>query len=207
MALHQIVFGHTATGSGQTYSLGEEYPLTRGGLTFGFDADLTANDRDRNSAFPPELRGCVFAVNASGLRYFRFDLPEGSGEYDIRLALGDAGSEQEIRARVLNGVGGTELEAISGTSSASGDTGGFSWFDATGVKRQGVPEVGQTGYATSWPFTNEALRANLTGPLVIEMATASTSLSTALAFVSLEFISGGGGSIAPILNNYRRRRA
>ena len=133
MALHQIVFGHTATGSGQTYSLGEEYPLTRGGLTFGFDDDLTANQRDRAASYPPELRGVVFAVNASGLRYFRFDLPEGAGEYDIRLALGDAGSEQEIRARVLNGVGGTELEAISGTTSARGDTCGTSWSDDTGT--------------------------------------------------------------------------
>lgn len=198
MAYNGINFRATAgfetDGAGQTHCLGEAYPITRAGKTFGFSTSLTANSRDRVSTFPPELAGVVFRSNAAGVVSFRFDLPEGPGNYLMRLAFGDAGSEQEIRATVRDGVGGTVLLNVNGTSGAASDTGGFSWFDATGVKRQGAPETGLPGFATSWPFTNAAASVTLTGPLIIELATSTASASTTLAHVSLE-----GVAAAPVI--------
>ena len=63
--------GFVTDGAGETYSLGEAYPVTRGGQTFGFDANITADARDRGGTSVNKLAGKVAAPS----RTFRWDLP------------------------------------------------------------------------------------------------------------------------------------
>lgn len=85
--------GYVTDGAGETYCLGEAYPVTRGGYTFGFSTDLTGNARDRDASNDRRLAGCVFQVNTAGTADFILDLPA-AGDYRIRAAFGDAGSLQ-----------------------------------------------------------------------------------------------------------------
>lgn len=79
--------GYVTDGTGETYSLGEIYPVTRGGYTFGWSVDLTGSSRDRASGNDARLAGLVFTNNTA--HYFRIDLPA-TGTYDVRVAAGDA---------------------------------------------------------------------------------------------------------------------
>lgn len=88
--------GFVTEGPDDTFCLGEEYPVSRGGLNFGWN-NAGSNKRNRNNTFP-RLAGTNFPVNStvtSG-NIFRIDLDTASSaalggaiEYDIRLALGD----------------------------------------------------------------------------------------------------------------------
>lgn len=79
--------GTVTDGPNQTYCLGEAYPTTRGGFTFGWSVDLTANGRDRDYGVDVRLQGLNF-TNTVG-HYFQLDLPS-TGTYDVRVAAGDA---------------------------------------------------------------------------------------------------------------------
>src|SRR5262245_61944068 len=81
--------GYVTDGTGETYSLGEAYPTTRGGATFGWVVDNTANSRDRDNTNDRRLAGINFTN--SGGRYFQIDLPA-AGTYQVYAAAGDAGS-------------------------------------------------------------------------------------------------------------------
>lgn len=77
--------GFVTDGANETYSLGETYPQTRGGVTFGWDLDATP--RDRNAGVDRRLAGMNSTVDGND-RTFRLDLPA-AGQYTIRLAMGD----------------------------------------------------------------------------------------------------------------------
>ena len=81
--------GYVTDGSDETYSLGEAYPTTRGGYTFGWNVSNTANARDRSSSNDRRLAG-QNQTNSGG-RYFQIDLPS-AGTYKVYVAAGDAGS-------------------------------------------------------------------------------------------------------------------
>lgn len=115
--------GYVADGGAETYSLGEAYPVTRGGLTFGFSSSLAANARDRSTGVDRRLAGCVFQVNTAGTVSFRVDLPS-PGTYEIRLALGDANNAQNHRCLIHDDS--TLLATIEA------DTLTGQWLDAQG---------------------------------------------------------------------------
>jgi hypothetical protein len=103
----------------RSYSNGDGYPVTRNGVTFGWDANYNGlTDRDRLTADNlrnPKLSGMV-AMQASGsdsYARFRVDLPA-AGAYRIRLAAGDAGSNNRSYWRILDNT--TELVASADTS-------------------------------------------------------------------------------------------
>lgn len=80
-----------------TYDIGELYPTTRAGVTFGWDVVAGSDSRNRSTSVDPRLAGIVF-INNSGLPFtWRLDL-QASGDYQISLALGDAagGNPQKV---------------------------------------------------------------------------------------------------------------
>src|SRR3990167_6684343 len=71
----------------------ETYPTTRNGVTFGWSAG-TIDSRDRDSGIDARLAGINFGA-ATGT--FRVDLPA-TGDYDVRIASGDASFAQSGQA-------------------------------------------------------------------------------------------------------------
>lgn len=86
--------GYVTDAAGETYSLGEAYPTTRGGVTFGWSVNLTSQTRDRFTTGDRRLAGLAFTNSLSD--YFRIDLPA-AGLYDVHLAMGDHGNMQQCR--------------------------------------------------------------------------------------------------------------
>nr|ADY57843.1 hypothetical protein Plabr_0214 [Rubinisphaera brasiliensis DSM 5305] len=78
---------YVTDGAGQTYCVGDNYPTTRGGWTFGWTTSIGSDRRDRSDAVTPELSGINF-VRSGNTHTFRLDLPA-TGNYAVRLALGD----------------------------------------------------------------------------------------------------------------------
>lgn len=194
MAYTWILFGHTSVGAGQTYSLGEAYPTTRGGETFGFSADLTENDRERTNEGPLELRGIVFQPNGTGssMVQFRWNFTGSNRSFNVRLAAGDWVSEQAQRIIIRDGTGGAALATIS---TSTGVGGALQWVDATGAVRTGDPRAGGPGHAASWPNTNAPAALTFTADhLIVEIATAAASFSTTLAAIGIEPVPGATAS-------------
>lgn len=77
--------GHVTDGADETYCLEENYPVTRGGITFGYASGYYITSRDRNSSVDRRVAGkhtpSVDAV-------FRVDLPN-AGTYRVTLAFHD----------------------------------------------------------------------------------------------------------------------
>lgn len=169
--------GYVTDNAAETYCLGEAYPTTRGGVTFGFATDQTANSRDRNNAVDRRLAGIVFKSNAAGTIGFTVDLPS-TGTYDVRIALGDATGAQNQLCVIKDNT--TTLTTINAAS-----TSGF-FRDAVGVEYS----------AAGWPAANTAASLTFaTTKLVLTLGNhSSATLSTTLAHISFVLTSGGGGS-------------
>lgn len=187
MAANGIAQRATSTfvtdGAGDTYSLGAAYPETRSGETFGWSVDSTANARDRGTV-RPKLAGIVFHSNGSGTRYFRWDKP--AGTYTVRVALGDDGNSQVHKLVIRDGVGGTALATITGS------TGSVEWLDATGVVRAGLVDITQS----VWERDNVSISlTNASGAFVFEIGdSAGGSAASTLAYVSVV-----GAAAAPVI--------
>ena len=190
MAYHGVNFrateGFVTNGTGERTSLAYAYPDTVSGQTFGFSLDLNSLTRDRNNGIDRRLAGGAQRPNSAGLFKFFWDLPEGAGTYDVRLALGEDENAQTHRCLIRDGDGGTTFATINAA------TGAAQWLDATGVLRTS---------ASDWVSNNVALRCTFTGTqLALDLGNHSSgTASTFLAHVSLEFVSGGGGSSVPVL--------
>lgn len=86
---------YVADGDGQTYCLADQYPVERGGLTFGLEVyyGSASYGRNRSTAYDVRLAGIVQQTNNGNQNTFRLDLPS-AGRYEIGLAIGDAGFAQ-----------------------------------------------------------------------------------------------------------------
>lgn len=124
--------GYVADPAGDTYSLGEAYPTTRGSLTFGFSSNQTGHSFNRSLSVDPRLAGFVVSQGVGSptcgslgsTLYFQVDLPNGAGTYAISVALGDASFSSVQNAILCDGS--TLLATISQGSVAAG-----SFVDAT----------------------------------------------------------------------------
>jgi hypothetical protein len=72
-----------------TYDVGDLYPTTRNGVTFGWGGAAGIDARNRNASADPRLAGIVFRSNDGNVNTWQLDLPS-AGTYNINLALGDA---------------------------------------------------------------------------------------------------------------------
>jgi hypothetical protein len=167
----------------ETYTLGEAYPTTRGGATFGWDTDLTSNTRDRDSGLDRRLAGIVF--NNTVGRYFQIDL-QSATDHDVHCAAGDAGSgnaalwDFQDNTTVFDATTGDPVDAI----------GGF-YKDATDAK-----------YANAgWPGSETAISRTFGSTVFrfqIRAAAVSVGNST-VAHLRLVQTGGGGATAVPML--------
>jgi hypothetical protein len=174
--------GYVTDGSGETYSLGEAYPVTRGGLTFGWASNQTSNTRDRNSGIDRRLAGIVFQPNSAAATTFRLNLPSGAGTYRVRLALGDDGAAQDIRAIVRNGTGGSALATVNGSTLFVGE-----WFDAAGTRHES---------AAGWVANNATVELVFSADhLILELGGHSSGdKSSVVCHLAVELVSGGAAT-------------
>lgn len=123
----------------ETYDLGVVYPVTRGGFTFGWSLDNTANARDRNAGIDRRLAGLNQRANTTNPNEsWRLDLPA-TGSYTVEAALGDASNTQTEFVVVSDNT--TTKKTISNVDLASG-----SFLDESGVSRT----------TANWPTLNVA---------------------------------------------------
>lgn len=168
--------GYATDGAGETYSLGEAYPTTRGSQTFGWGSNRTGNSRDR-AATNAHTSGIVFIANGGSTDTFTVDLPS-TGTYDVRLAIGDATNGQAHKIVVKDDT--TTLATITGSTSAG------QWLDATGTVR--------TSYLL-WESDNVALSLTFaTTKLVLTVGDPSGSAATTISHVS--YVSSSSGASA-----------
>lgn len=110
--------GYVTDPTDYTYCLGDSYPTTRGGFTFGWIADalafLSTRDRD-NTVTDKRLAGINFAVNAlaNGVET-RFQLDK-TGAGTIIAAFGDLNNAQTIVCSIRDS-GGTKFSLNTATS-------------------------------------------------------------------------------------------
>src|SRR5262245_23091075 len=88
--------GFVTDGPVSTYVIGDTYPTTRNGVTFGWESGFQAgNVRNRNASIDVQLAGINFCPSGQqGI--FRVDLPA-TGNFAFYLANGDAGSSQQAQ--------------------------------------------------------------------------------------------------------------
>ena len=181
--------GYVTDTAGNTYSTGEVYPTTRGGLTFGFATNETANTRNRDSSIDSRLAGIHFSTNAGAAKSFRLDLPDGPGIYRVRLGIGDYSGPQNNRVVIKDDATplatvelATLIERFTDASLSGSGTGG--------------------NLAATWAASNVSAELNFpSGILRLELGSFSggTTLSTALAHVAVEFV--GADTTAPTLSS------
>jgi hypothetical protein len=137
--------GYVTDGTDETYVLGDSYPTTRNGVTFGWDAGVYAYDE--YSSYDRRLVG----ANRGGYdttRHFRVDLPA-AGNYLIRAAFGSVNIGSAIAAAFLDDA------AV--LSSVNGEHGSSEWRDATGALRGWVTWAAENASVT-YTFASTTLR-------------------------------------------------
>lgn len=166
---------YVTDGAGETYCLGEVYPITRGGRTFGWSADVTANSRNRSTSVDRRLSGINGVVNTAAKATFTLDLPA-PGNYRIRAAFGDQGSSQNILAVIKDG---TTTKATINTQPSGGN-----WTDAAGVSRTS---------SAVWVSNNQSIDINFSGTkLNIELGGHSTAtFSSVISHLYVEALDAG----------------
>ena len=113
--------------AGETYVLGQDdtYPVTRGGVTFGYTTVYGDAKRDRNNALDRRLAGLNQVPNTSARNVLRVDLPA-AGTYTVRLAFGDDDNAQNHYFEVFDNT--TSLFSQSAVATST-----HQWADATGA--------------------------------------------------------------------------
>ncbi|WP_372897417.1 sialate O-acetylesterase [Stieleria sp.] len=130
---------YVTDGAGETPVDGDLYPSSLGGLTAGWTAP-GAVTRDRSLSVDVRLAGVNYTNNIA--RPFKVELPS-TGEYEIRLAAGDAGSSTPVGLHLQDN--GVTFASISGAQSGA-------FYDASGVLRT----------AAAWPTDNVAITHTFT---------------------------------------------
>lgn len=109
--------GFVTDPAGFTFSLGESYPTTRGGVTFGWES-APDGTRDRSTMVDHRLAGINFVGDGAGTATFRIDLPS-SGTYTLHFGGGDESGAQGDQLIVVKD-NTTTLATISGNILANG---------------------------------------------------------------------------------------
>jgi hypothetical protein len=147
--------GFVTDGTNETYCLGEvdAYPVSRGGLTFGWETIANDAGRDRNSGIDRRLAGVNFdGANAPAI--FRLNLPS-TGTYLIELAVGDTGG---FNPPVQDAQIVDDTTTFITVTQDPNDT---NWIDATNVIRTSASDWTTNQTAVSRTMASAILRAEL----------------------------------------------
>src|SRR5689334_11007049 len=145
-----INFRHTSgfvtDGTNETYCLHEAYPTTRGGATFGWEADMDGGF-DMDSGADRRLAG--YNKRSGVARSFRLDLPA-AGTYRVRIASGQlsAGGSFDVSGAVQDGT----VNRLTFQDASVADN---SFVDAAGYELT----------SANWPANNALCSALFTGTL------------------------------------------
>lgn len=132
---------------------GDNYPVTRNGITFGWDVDgaTFTQGRDRDSGIDVRFAGTVFSVDVATPAPVRIDLPS-SGGWTIRVALGDA-TYARTNLHLSLKDDNTEFATVVGDTSGANQ-----YIDATAVNRTSPADWVSNNVALSHTFTSTILR-------------------------------------------------
>jgi hypothetical protein len=185
--------GFVTDGANDTYvTAGDNYPVTRNGITFGWSVAL-GQDRDRNSGVDARLAGVSYP-DSGGTATFRVDLPA-TGTYLVTLALGDEAFANGSGAAVTVKDNATDVITLTGLTPGAAE-----FYDATGVKRTSVADWVSNNAASSETFASTTL-------LVVLNPGSAVATTTPIAHLSITDAAGGGAVIPVFMNQYRQRRA
>lgn len=146
--------GYVTDEANQTYVLGDTYPTTRGGVTFGFDSALVDGTRDRSTSVDVRLAG-INQSPTDSVRNFRVDL-SATGDYVICIAAGDAVfSQSNLYLEVLDDSTSKFTLGCSGSNCLVGGN----FFDASDTERTAAAwPAGQTCVAATFATTTFKLK-------------------------------------------------
>lgn len=180
-------------GSGYTYVLPTDSSGTsRGGYTFGYVSTSGNDARDRSAALDARIAGMHFAPASRNA--FRWTLPSGAGTYNVRILMGDNDAGWSHQCVIKDGAGGSTLATITGTASAA------RWVDTDGVTTITAANVASDAFGDiQLTFSNTVAE--------FQFGNGSSSPHSTIAHIALEFVSGGGSSIAAISHYYRMMRS
>lgn len=175
-------------GADETYSLGspdDDYPVTRNGVTFGWEDGPADDSRDRDATVDRRLAGINFHPNDGTQKRFRVDLPA-TGDYNIRLAIGDTGTGQGYQyVEVLDTT--TQVHLIDDTNGTAIDN----YDDATGVNRT----------EAAWP-TDNAVQLETFSTTILRLRIGPTTAqagSTTLAHLFLNQVAAAAEAAGALI--------
>jgi hypothetical protein len=169
--------GGGTDGSDETYVLGDQYPTTRAGWTFGWSEPINA--ADRNYSYERRLLGINWD-GSTATNEFRVDLPS-AGDWDVYGAFGDAENGGVSEWFLLDN--GTLFQTITPQAFTASPNATFK--DAT-----------DTNYtAANWPANNAAVTRTF-GSTIFQCRVGSTTI-VVLAHLRL-VQAGGGGQTADV---------
>ncbi len=181
MATDAVNFRATAVyvtdGTDQTYDLGAAYPVTRSGLTFGWNTGITGKARNRSTSVDVRLAGMNQAESQVSVNW-RLDLPA-TGDYTIYCAGGDAGSAQKEDLEFGDDTTYTTVTDNQAITSAQ-------FVDAGGTVRTSAADWVNNNASINKTFSTTIFRIRL-GNL------SATLNSSVLAHVRVVAVGGGGG--------------
>lgn len=151
--------GYVTDGANTTYVVGEQYPVTRNTVTFGW-VGFGPLSVDRNNALDVRFAGINYFSSNGVTGTFQVDLPA-TDSYTIHLALGDAGGGGSASCVCVIKDNATTLSTIN--------------FDAS-VGTKVTDAAGTVLNTTSWPgseagttfsFATTTLSIALTSPSLV----------------------------------------
>lgn len=151
--------GFVTDGTDETFCLeADNYSVTRGGITFGWEAGSNQSARNRNAALDRRLAGTHFVNNSgTGQHDFRFDL-DNAVEHDVVAAFGDVNSSSPNYINLLDTT--TSYKIID----EAGGHGSNEWWDANGVLRTSESDWVNNNVSISRVFTTTIARFRLGTP-------------------------------------------
>lgn len=178
--------GYVTDGANDDFAT-EAYPTTlSNGITAGFVSLGLADYRDRSTSVDVRLAGFNFNRNTTDQPVYRIDLPDGTGDYDIRAAFGEPAyvcTDDYYEFKDTSSV----LQTID---HSGGIAGGSKWIDATDVLRTSESD-----------WVNNNARATLTFATTIFNTVvgrgASSTGQSKIAYLSIEKVAGGGPTGSP----------
>jgi len=150
----RLTAGYVTDGAGQTYVLGEVYPVTRGGWTFGWDTNRSGDARDRNNT-TYDVRIAGINQNNADTAIFRVDLPS-TGGYRVGLALGDINAQTNIQAVIKDN---TTTKLTIGPTTISSEN----YIDALGTIYTDQTWPGSNQLSAELTFATTTFFLELTG--------------------------------------------
>lgn len=170
--------GYVTDPANYTYDLGEAYPVTRGGITFGYltskQIDQT-RDRD-NTVGDKRLAGINFTIASVSGSLGTFQLDK-TGAATVILGLGDLSASNTIGISIADS-GGTKF-SISGSVNAA------EFYDGSGVKRTSAAD-----WASNQQPSAQYTFASYLQYIVTDTVNVNTGRIATLAFVEAASTSG-----------------